>query len=258
VDLTDVRFTKGIDFDFPNGAILQPGANTLVVRNTAAFTSRHGAGKPIAGQWQTGDFLSNGGGPIKLSYGKGTPIIDFIYDDEPDWPTTPDGGGPSLALVRPETLPDHSLPQNWRASYAAGGSPGGDDRVTFTSWSTTYPGVTNRGADTDGDGLKDGLEYALSGNPLAPSVDPLPQITIQTLNVGGVPNPYLTVAFRRLFDPADVTYEVQFTDDLGAWAANGVFVSSTLNGDGTVTELWRSAGPASVAKHFARLKVLFK
>src|SRR4030095_6228573 len=136
----DVRFTKGIDFNFPNGLVLLPGASTVVVRNTAAFTSRHGAGKPIAGQWQPTDFLSNGGEQLKLSFGAGIPIIDFEYDDLAPWPTTPDGAGPSLVLVRPEARPDHTLAANWRASFAAGGSPGSDDRATFASWSAAYPG----------------------------------------------------------------------------------------------------------------------
>jgi hypothetical protein len=258
VDLTDVRFTKGIDFDFPNGFVLQPGASTLVVRNTAAFASRYGAGKPIAGQWQPTDFLSNGGEQLKLSFGAGIPIIDFTYDDIDPWPTSPDGFGPSLVLVRPETRPDHNLAVNWRASFSAGGTPGGDDRVTFTSWSSGYPGVTNRSADTDSDGLCDGLEYALAGNPLSPSVLPQPQIAIQTLTVGGLAEKYLTVTFRRPFDPADVSYEVQFTDDLTTWTANGVLVGTTMHGDGSCTEVWRSAVPATVSKHFARLKTTFK
>jgi hypothetical protein len=258
VDLTDVRFTKGIDFNFPNGLVLQPNANTVVVRNTAAFTSRHGAGKPIAGQWEPTDNLSNGGEDLKLSFGAGTPIIDFIYDDAVPWPVSGDGGGPSLVLIRPETRPDPRFGTNWRASFAAGGSPGGDDRSTFASWSSAYPGVVDRTADNDFDGLCNGLEYALSGDPLVPSVQLQPQITIQTLNVSGVPDEYLTVTFRRPYDPGDVTYEVQFTDDLVAWTANGILFSTTIHGDGTVTEIWRSAAPASVAKHFARLKVVFK
>jgi hypothetical protein len=258
VDLTDVRFTKGVDFDFPNGLVLQPDATTLVVRNTAAFNSRYGAGKPIAGQWQATGFLSNGGEQLKLSYGAGIPIIDFLYSDSAPWPTSPDGSGPSLVLIRPETRPDHNLGTNWRASYDAGGTPGGDDRVTFTSWASAYPGVTDRNADADTDGLSNGLEYALAGNPLVSSVLPRPQIAIQTLTVGGVPDKYLTVNFRRPFDPADVTYEVQFSDDLATWTANGFLVGTIVHGDGTATEVWRAAGPASVPRCFVRLKVHFK
>lgn len=258
VDLTDVRFTKGIDFNFPNGFVLQPGANTLVVRNATAFASRHGAGKPIAGQWDPTDSLSNGGEQLKLSFGAGTPIIDFTYDDISPWPTSPDGSGASLVLIRPETRPDHTLPTNWRASSAAGGSPGGDDRETFTSWAAAYSGITDRMADTDLDGLGNGLEYALGGNPLVPSASSQPQVGVQQFNVNGAPGEYLTVTFRRRFDPGDVVYEVQFTGDFATWTANGVFVSSTINGDGTATEVWRSAASVTAGRQFARVKTLFK
>ncbi|HET6409664.1 MAG TPA: lamin tail domain-containing protein, partial [Chthoniobacteraceae bacterium] len=258
VELTDVRFTEGVHFDFPNGAVLQAGATTLVVRNSAAFAARHGAGKPVAGPWRAADSLSNGGENLVLSFGAEIPIIEFDYDDASPWPVAADGSGPSLVLLRPETIPDHDDGRNWRASYAAGGSPGSDDRVTFASWSTNYPGVIDRNADTDFDGLNNGLEYALSGDPLSPSVAPQPQVAIQTLAVGGVSDKYLTLTFRRPFDPADVTYEVQFSDDFTAWIASGALVGSLMNPDGTATEVWRSATPASGAKRFARLKTVFK
>ncbi|MFT5409295.1 MAG: hypothetical protein ACI9NC_002016, partial [Verrucomicrobiales bacterium] len=59
LDLTGVRFTKGIDFDFPDGMSIDPGAYLLVVADVAAFEAAYGAGLPIAGQWQAGDKLSN-------------------------------------------------------------------------------------------------------------------------------------------------------------------------------------------------------
>jgi hypothetical protein len=258
VDLTDVGFTKGIDFAFPNGFVLQPGANTIVVRNSDAFTSRHGAGKPIAGEWESTDNLSNGGEELQLSFGADTPIIKFTYDDVAPWPLSADGGGPSLVLIRPETRPDHKLGTNWRASSSAGGTPGGDDRVTFTTWSSAYPGISDRSADTDFDGLGDGLEYALGGNPLVPSVLPQPQVAIQLLDTGAGPNKYLTLTFRRLFDPGDISYEVQFTDDFADWTANGALIESTIHGDGTVTEVWRSATPIGDGRRFVRVKTAFK
>ena len=50
IDLTDVRFTKGVDFDFAPSTLIDPGAYLLVVKNQAAFESRYGAGRPIAGE----------------------------------------------------------------------------------------------------------------------------------------------------------------------------------------------------------------
>lgn len=255
VDLTDVGFTKGVNFDFPAGLVLPSGANTLVVRNAAAFASRYGSGKPIAGTWRTGDSLSNGGEQLLLSFGAADPIIDFNYDDIAPWPLTPDGAGPSLVLVRPETKPDPKSGTNWRASYATGGSPGGDDRSTFATWGASHGGLSNQQADTDGDGLTDGMEYALNSDPHAFSSTSAPIVKIETLNVGGSPNSYLTLTFRRLFDPADVTYTVQFATALASWSANGVLNSSTNHGDDTVTEVWRSNAPVSTPEHFARLQI---
>ena len=66
IDMTDVRFTKGIDFDFSPGTMIEPEAFLLIVKNQTAFASRYGAGLPIAGEWDPGDKLSNGGENIKL------------------------------------------------------------------------------------------------------------------------------------------------------------------------------------------------
>ena len=91
LDLTNVRITKGVDFDFAGSAItsLAPGARVLVVHNTAAFTSRYGAGAAIQ---------------------------NFTCSDSAPWPAQADTGGYSLVLRAPETHPDHALAANWRAS----------------------------------------------------------------------------------------------------------------------------------------------
>ncbi|MDP7494829.1 MAG: hypothetical protein QGI77_00270, partial [Roseibacillus sp.] len=125
LDLAEIRFTKGIDFDFANGVItsLAPGAYALVVRNQDAFESRYGAGLPVAGSYGP-DNLSNGGENVKLSFGAGATIQEFHYLDVAPWPSSPDGTGVSLALVNPAAAPDHADPFNWRASVTVGGSPG--------------------------------------------------------------------------------------------------------------------------------------
>ena len=78
LDLTPVRFTKGIDFDFAGSTVdhaRSRASASLVVKNLAAFNARYAgqvAGLAIAGEWQAGDSLSNGGEQIKLSFGAGT------------------------------------------------------------------------------------------------------------------------------------------------------------------------------------------
>ena len=69
-----------------------------------------------------GGSLSNGGERIALLDGSGGLIDEVTYDDADPWPLTPDGSGPSLALIDPAL--DNSLATSWAASPADGGSPG--------------------------------------------------------------------------------------------------------------------------------------
>ena len=258
LNLTNVRFTKGVDFDFAGSAItsLAPGARVLVVRSTAAFTSRYGAGKPIAGQWQAGDSLSNTGEEVKLSYGAGAAIQDFTYDDAVPWPTQADAGGYSLVLRAPETHPNHALAASWRASYIPGGSPGTFDRQTFAEWAAAN-NVTDPLADDDFDGLSNALEYALGGTNGPANAALLPVPTLAPYTVSSVTDSYLTLAIHRPLSPDGATVTTEWSPDLspGSWSANGVLISSTLNGDGTIADLWRCATPASAAHWFGRVKV---
>jgi hypothetical protein len=63
------------------------------VKNLAAFEIRYGFGfgLPVAGEWESGQNPSNGGERLKLSYGAGTAIHDFEYDDNAPWPGEADG-----------------------------------------------------------------------------------------------------------------------------------------------------------------------
>jgi len=50
-------------------------------------------------------------------------LVDIVvYDDGSPWPTEPDGDGPSLSLIDPDT--DNSLGESWAASTEDGGTPG--------------------------------------------------------------------------------------------------------------------------------------
>ena len=254
LDLTNVGFTNGVTFAFASGTTLAAGANTLVVRNIAAFTSRYGAGKPIAGTWLAGDSLSNNGEEITLNYGSGQPIIDFTYSDTAPWPAPADGQGYSLVLVAPEMLPNPALAQNWRASRALGGSPGGDDRPTFATWAAAHS-VSDPNADDDFDGLTNRLEYALGGDPLHADAGILPLAIIAPVTVGGITSNYLTLTFKRQLGAEDITYHVELSTTLASWSETAVLASSTFNGDGTITETWRSPQPTTNPKLFLRLRV---
>ncbi len=258
VDLTGVRFTKGINFDFPDGFTIPAGGFALVVKNLVAFQSRWGTSLNgiIAGTFPADNF-SNSSELVKLSYGAGTEILSFTYADATPWPTAPDGSGRTLNLRNPNTHPAPGVATNWKASYAATGSPGADDLQTFGLWASGYAGIIDPLADSDGDGVMDGVEYALFGNPNQPNAGILPVATRQTISVAGVPGDYATITFTKRTDTSDLLYQPQYSTDLTNWAATCVLVNSTTNADGTVTETWRA--PTAMdggTKQFLRLRVM--
>jgi hypothetical protein len=244
-----------VDFDFDMGSILSlaPGSRVLVVRNIAAFESRHGTGLPVAGAWEPGDNLSNGGENLKLSFGAGEAIHEFAFDDSAPWPESPDGLGPSLVLIAPERRPPHGDPFSWRPSTAVGGNPGGSDATSFAG---------DPGADDDQDGIPAFLEYALGSNDAVASPDVLPVIGTGRFNDGGgVFRDYPTYSYRRNLAADDVLYEVQSSETLlpGSWETGAAFtelVSMADHGDGTATMTWRSTVPVGdLDREFIRLAV---
>ncbi|MEO8350861.1 MAG: lamin tail domain-containing protein [Chthoniobacteraceae bacterium] len=255
IDLTDVRFTKGIDFDFAPGTMLAAGASVLVVKNADAFNLRYGSGRPIAGSYGGGS-LMNSGEEIKLSYGIGTAIREFTYGDTAPWPTSPDGEGYSLVRRFPENLTlDDNLASNWRASLVTGGSPGGDDRPTYDAWAGMH-GVSDPLEDDDRDGISAVAEYRLAGDPEVTSTAPLPTAGVQTVIVDDTPGKYFTLTFRAFTAAEDVTHAVEFSTDLAAWTLPGVLISSVDQGDGTVIETWRSPNPINGTALFGHVRVV--
>lgn len=139
IDLTNVRISEGIQFDFANTSVhnLEPGEFAIVSKNRVAFEARYGTDLPFAGQY--GGRLSNGGERIRLSEG-GTTILDFAYRD--DWYPSTDGNGTSLVVFNESATTDRwSMLDHWRASSVMGGSPGLSE--------TRIPG------DSNGDGRFD-------------------------------------------------------------------------------------------------------
>ena len=126
LNLTGVRFTNGVYFNFTGSAVtsLAPGQIVLVVHNQSAFTARYGSGFSIAGQY-TGS-LNNGGENLRLDDAVSEKILEFAYDN--NWYPITDGLGFSLVIVN-ELAPWDSwgLKSSWRASGQLNGSPGTTD-----------------------------------------------------------------------------------------------------------------------------------
>ena len=64
LNLGGVVFYDGIDFTFPAGFTLAPGAQTVLVRNLASFQSRYGGGLNVAGVYSGA--LDNNGEQLAL------------------------------------------------------------------------------------------------------------------------------------------------------------------------------------------------
>jgi hypothetical protein len=126
LNLSGVRFTNGIYFNFTGSAItsLAPQEAVLIVRNQAAFTARYGNGLSIAGQF-TG-VLDNGSETLRLEDASGEKILEFDYSD--NWYPITDGLGFSLVIVDENALwSTWGDKASWRPSGALNGSPGATD-----------------------------------------------------------------------------------------------------------------------------------
>lgn len=245
LDMTPVRFSEGIAFDFAESAVttLLPGATVLVVRNSEAFEAEYGVGPPVAGEYQASDSdnLSNTGERLVLSFGANSTMRDFTYDDDLPWPEAADGNGYSLTLIAPTSNPDHALAANWRSSALAGGSPGESDVRTFTG---------DPAEDLDGDGLGAFLEHALGGDPATADYGLLPSAGVVRIEVEGTFDSYLTITSRRNLAADDVILSAELSSNLVDWESGPAFAvlaSETPHGDGTSTIVWRSVQPLSAA-----------
>ncbi|MFT5106386.1 MAG: hypothetical protein ACI9UA_002009, partial [Pseudoalteromonas tetraodonis] len=249
LDLSGVQFTAGITFDFSTGSItsLSAGARLLIVEDLVAFEYRYGAGHPVSGQYI--GKLKDEGELLTLLDPISAPIRTFTYDEIVPWPTSAAGGGSSLVLVDPNSLPDHTLAANWAASTVAGGTPGGGEvsGQTYADFATTHS-LTSPNDDPDGDELSNFAEFMLLGHPLQRSPDALPVLGTKALPFGGGVADFLTVTFTHNVAATDVTTSAQISDDLIGW--NGgvgftVLFETKYHGDGTATSTYRSETPLS-------------
>ncbi len=248
VDLTGVQFTNGITHTMsgtPQQLTLPPGGEVIVAGNPTALSAVHGA--PPAGFLVFGPYegaLDNSGETLTLRTVSGAIIKDFAFSVLPPWPA-----GASIVLEHPFSNPDHGNGYNWRLGNGLRGTPYTDDSMPFSgTWD----------ADIDGDGVADGLEYALGSD--ATNSASTPQISVSTVNetVGMVTGDFLRVTFRRsLGNDAGTTLPELSTDLTQPWQTGlAVFerFSVTNNGDGTATETWRTLAPITSPKAFARIK----
>jgi len=153
LNLSNVRFTAGITFNFSAGTItsLAPGDCVLVVCNQAAFNALYGAGLPVAGQYSGA--LNNGGEQLQLVDGAGGTILDFDYRDT--WYPATDGAGFSLVIVSDRAASSAwGLAESWRASSGVNGSPGQDDPLPTGAQPVRVNELLSHPTGSDGDWIE--------------------------------------------------------------------------------------------------------
>ena len=265
LDLTNIRFTKGIDFDFVNGNLnsLSPGQIIVLARNVNAFSSRYGNSDFVVGEYAPNN-LSNGGENIKLSFGAGIPIREFEYIDDEPWPTGADGEGYSLVLKEPDTSPDHKEPGNWTISSVVGGSPGKDEiKYTYDLWKESMftfeqiqdQLISGKSSDPDKDGFSNFLEYAFGGRALVKDNNLSPSAKI-IIKEGAE---FLAIEYQQRLGANDIIYVIEHSTDLSTWESVDRPGLEQIfdNGDGTISYSYRILNIDDLGKQsYLRVKVV--
>ncbi len=148
------RFTRGVDFTFPQGAVIPASGFALVTAlDPAAFRTKYAipAGVPIFGPYVGA--LSNQGEEVEISK-PGAPDVTVPYyrvdrvnyDTTPPWPDGTDVGGVSLAKVNSAAYGNDGA--NWQPG-PVGGTPGATNVTIITvSINNTTVVEPNTGAVT--------------------------------------------------------------------------------------------------------------
>ena len=234
LDLTDIRFTKGVDHDFGQASIAG-GARALLVRNQAAFESRYGQDHPVIGEYGAngGSKLDNNGERLKLSFGAGVAIRDFTYDQGNSWPELEKGT--ALVLLDDKALSNHASSTSWGTSSVIGGTPGIADggvvvnpgpsggyadwqKARFTEAELADDTIVGPLADPDSNGLVNLQDYALAGKAITINSDN----RLQVIRPAGI---------------SDVTYALESSSDLDTWTTSAITPTTAAGeaGQETVT-----------------------
>ena len=189
-------------------------------------------------EFENGTALDNNGETITLLAADDSVIESFRYEDGTPWPITPDGLGTSLTRILPPS--DPSNPTSWRASAAAGGSPGMSDAVTFSG---------DPAADDDMDGLIALLEYATGSSDQEPTLEP-------RLSTYSIDDGVLSVVIRRNLAADDISWNLEQSTDLSTWMPIEVEFEHTGddgNGIGSIT--FEVPLPENATRYFWRARV---
>ncbi|MDY0081792.1 MAG: CotH kinase family protein [Ignavibacteriaceae bacterium] len=106
-------------FTFPANTIIPTKDYLVICRDTTKFKSLYPNHTKITGNISFG--FSSDSDDVILKDASGNIVDEVSYLSIGNWPSLPNGNGPTLSLINPQF--DNSLPENWRASGMYG-TPG--------------------------------------------------------------------------------------------------------------------------------------
>ncbi len=156
IDLTNVFFSRGIDYFFPENTIIQPGDFIVLAENVTRFQERYGF-VPFDSY---GGRLSNSGETLWLERItlSGNVLLDAVtYDDIFPWDFNADGGAVDYSLALVDGTVDNDTYLNWSVQCNSLFTPGTEnDLGCFTG--VDYSGLTINEIDYSPNGAND-LEF---------------------------------------------------------------------------------------------------
>lgn len=129
LDLSGMAFNDGIQFTFPAGSKIAPGAFFVLASNQTEFANFY----KFLADFQYSGSLSNGGETITMQTASKQNVISFTYSDSIPWPVEADGDGYSLVSKQANPTGDPNDVNYWTISKFENGSPGADDTGSITA-----------------------------------------------------------------------------------------------------------------------------
>ncbi len=123
LNLSGLSVSGGIEYSFPDGTILQPGAFIVLAAQDSVFKANYNF-SPF-GNYQHN--LSDGGDNLLLQLASGDTLIYVNYLNIAPWPTQSNGFGPSMVSTLTNPVGNQNDGSKWVASYVVNGSPGKDE-----------------------------------------------------------------------------------------------------------------------------------